>query len=381
MLQFSFVKAEILGLFLETLLSGAHSVLYAISVWILMYRWRLRRPGRSRTRFNWWMFVVITTMYMLAIAHLVLDLLHIMTAFVEYGHDPGSSLSYYEHQGTIPTFIASPVFFVLLALEGDFLMTYRIYTVWGREIPSLALSMLLIAGHLISASLVAHELYKSPIDASDGLLSPAVYGPMIAYFAMTLLANVLTTLLLLGRISWHDRKLRRAFEGYTSASQAHWQLMKTIMQSEALYSSGVVINLVLYIVRSNGVYVTFATLPPLVGISFTMIIARIGLNDTLDNSNGALHSSDVSTLRVAYPPHMPCQSLSASEAPASPGNMAPIPIPISVHISRTVESELIRDDGTVASFERHDKRAVNGRWPTREVIHLRPSTSTPASEA
>ncbi|OSD00315.1 hypothetical protein PYCCODRAFT_1353530, partial [Trametes coccinea BRFM310] len=216
--------------------------------------------------------------------HLVLDLLHVMSAFVDHGNDPDVPLSFYEHQGTVLSYVASPVFFAPLTLEGDLFMTYRIYVVWRRETLSLVLPLSLIIGHLsqdFSFGMTADKLYTGPVNVSDGLLSPVVYKPMIAYFSLTLLTNITTTLLLLGRIMWHDTEMRRAFGRYNAASKSHWQVMKTIIQSQVLYSSVVVINLVLYIVRSNGVYITFAVLPPLVGISFTMIIARIGLSDAL----------------------------------------------------------------------------------------------------
>ncbi|OSD00316.1 hypothetical protein PYCCODRAFT_1393621 [Trametes coccinea BRFM310] len=366
MAQFSFLKAEVLALFLETLLSGVLTILYAISVWILIYR--RPRLKRSRSRFDWWMFAVVTSMYALVIAHLIVDLLHVMSAFVDHGNDPDVPPSFYEHQGTVLSYIASPAFFALLTLECDLFMTYRVYVVWRRKALSLVIPLSLITGHLIAAGVTAAGLFAGPMNVSDGLLSPVVYKPMIAYISLTLLTNFTTTLLLLGPIMWHDREMRRTLGGYNSnaTSQAHWQVMKTVIQSEALYLSVVFINLVLYIVRSNGVQITFAVLPPLEGISFTMIISRIGLSDALDELNGATHLSDVSTLRVADPPPSPA---------AYHGGM--VSIPITMHISRTVDSESRRDEGDAevdskASREELTKVVVIDDGSGGDVVHLCP---------
>ena len=57
-------KAELVAMFLESLLFGAFAVLYFISIWILMYR--EHRHGRSKL--NKWMLATATTMFVLAIA-------------------------------------------------------------------------------------------------------------------------------------------------------------------------------------------------------------------------------------------------------------------------------------------------------------------------
>ncbi|KAI9058913.1 hypothetical protein FKP32DRAFT_1191096 [Trametes sanguinea] len=365
MAQFSFLRAEILVLFVESLLSGVHSILYTISVWILLYR--RRRGRRSRSSFNWWMFVVVTTMYILAIAHLIVDMLHIMTAFVDHWSDPGGPLAYYGHEGVVPSYLAAPVFFALLTLEGDCFMAYRIFIVWRRELKSLVLPLLLIAGDVVAAAITGFELCKNPESDPNGLLAPSIYGPLIAYFVMTLVTNIVLSLLLLGRLMWHDREMRRAFGAHDAASRAHWQVMKTIIQSEAIYSIGVIVNLVLYIVRSNAVFITFAALPALVGISFTMIIARIGLSDALDDSSGASHSSELSTLRAADPSREPGQSVSASDALACTGDV-PVPNLIKVSLSRAGDLE------SKASREELDKVSGELGGEAMQLCTMRPAS-------
>ncbi|KAI0328954.1 hypothetical protein GY45DRAFT_1325657 [Cubamyces sp. BRFM 1775] len=352
MAQFSLLRAEVLVLFIESLLFGAHCILYSISVWILIYR-RRRWPSSL----NLWMFGIVTLMCALACVHLGLDVAHFMVAFVDHGSGPGGPLAYYEHQGNVPSYVISPVLFALLTLVGDAFMTYRIFVVWRRKVISLALPLLLIVGDLVAAGFTGHELYKSPGSIPSGLLAPAVYRPMIAYFVMTLLTNIGTTFLLLARILWYDREMRSVFQSQDRSSSVHWQVMKTIMQSEAIYSLAVVVNLILYAIGSNAVYITFAALPPLVGISFTMIIARIGLSEVLDDSrNGSAQSGDLSTLRATR-----------ARARASIGTECG-PAPIGVYVSTNIEWRNGDADGSMDDGLQKTSDTV----PEGGIIHLRP---------
>ncbi|KAL1943750.1 hypothetical protein VTO73DRAFT_4195 [Trametes versicolor] len=63
--------------------------------------------------------------------------------------------------------------------------------------------------------------------------------------------------------------------------------MKSIIQSQAVYTIGVIFNLVTFLAKSSLVFVTNAILSPLIGISFTLIITRIGLSEVLGNTSHA----------------------------------------------------------------------------------------------
>ncbi len=80
-----------------------------------------------------------------------------------------------------------------------------------------------------------------------------------------------------------------------------WRVARTIVQSEAVYSATILANLILYVTRSSGFFVTSFMLPPLVvscrlglhpdspvhahahsqGISFTLIITHSGLDEIM----------------------------------------------------------------------------------------------------
>lgn len=60
------IRLQLVGLLIDGLLFGCFSVLYSISLWILVYKHR--RHGRGSTRLGVWMFAIVTVMFLLALA-------------------------------------------------------------------------------------------------------------------------------------------------------------------------------------------------------------------------------------------------------------------------------------------------------------------------
>ncbi|KAI0758643.1 hypothetical protein BD413DRAFT_599154 [Trametes elegans] len=88
--------------------------------------------------------------------------------------------------------------------------------------------------------------------------------------------------LLVGRLLWYDKEIwRYRIKGRRSLSR---RVARTIVQSEALHSIMVVMNLAAYAARSNLVVVTANALPPLIGISFTLIITHFGLYELTERA-------------------------------------------------------------------------------------------------
>ncbi|KAI0328956.1 hypothetical protein GY45DRAFT_936295 [Cubamyces sp. BRFM 1775] len=273
MAQIPLLRAALLAIFIEAILFGIHSILYSISVWILLYR-RRRWP----TRLNLWMFAVATAMWALACVYLGLDIPHITETLVDHSSEPGGPLAYYEHGAKVPYYMVSPVLFGVLTLLGDCFMTYRIYVVWRCKLASLVLPIFFIIGGLVAAGVAGHAVYTSPKSVPSSFLTPAVGRPMIAYFVMALATNLVTTFLLLARIMYYDREARRTFQLQDRSNSVHWQVMKTIIQCEAIYSLGILINLVLFVVGSNAVFIMWSALPPLVvSVSPRDILIRQGI--------------------------------------------------------------------------------------------------------
>lgn len=97
---------------------------------------------------------------------------------------------------------------------------------------------------------------------------------------------------------WYERMVRLHHVDEISAPSIQRTVVRTIIQSEALYSATIVATLASYAARSEAFYVCTSMVPPLVvravvnfpaylylrrvylqGISFTLIITHIGFDD------------------------------------------------------------------------------------------------------
>ncbi|EIW52802.1 uncharacterized protein TRAVEDRAFT_53241 [Trametes versicolor FP-101664 SS1] len=232
--------------------------------------------------------------------YLALDLHFLVEAYINHSATPGGPLAYLNNPGSNVSVTVSTAIFAFLTLLGDAFMAYRVFVVWNGMIIALVPSGLLVIGDAVTTGLVGHALLHSggPTTYSKVIYVPGARSPLIAYFLMTILTNLgttwhiapwllpLFTALLLGRLYWHDRRTRRHLP-QDMYSTAAWRVMKSIIQSQAVYTIGVIFNLVTFLAKSNLVFITNAILSPLIGISFTLIITRIGLSEVLGNTSHA----------------------------------------------------------------------------------------------
>ncbi|EIW52818.1 uncharacterized protein TRAVEDRAFT_75099 [Trametes versicolor FP-101664 SS1] len=343
----SFLRIEFLVLFVETLLFGVFCVLYPISIWILVYR---QRRNRRRSTPSFWMTAVVTTMFLLAGTYLSIDVNHLSAAFADHSMTPGGPLAYFERPGNDPSRYVSSTIFALMTVLGDAFMMYRIYVVWEQKWFSLIIPGLLLAGDLITTSLVADLLLGgTPLtyDLSFILVGRARF---IAYFVVVLLTNIIMTLLLLGRLWWDDRRIRRHCPRDASNS-VHWRVMKTIVQSQSVYSIGVVFNLAAYAAHSNLVLITNAILPQLIGISFTLIITRIGLSEVL-NVTSDNRQTDATTIEFS-----------------DRGRTPPPPIAVDVFVSQsTCSDEIASHDDKARAGEPHVDFTADRHMPVLQKV-------------
>ncbi|PIL26518.1 hypothetical protein GSI_12276 [Ganoderma sinense ZZ0214-1] len=289
--SFPLPKAELIALFLESLLFGAFMVLYFISIWILLYR----EQHHGRTRLNKWMFATATTMFVLAIAHLCFDVQRALDGFIAHGGTPTGTLDFYNGLSN-PTHVGKSVIYITQTLVGDAFVTYRLFIVYNRNAWILVLPLALLVGTGIAGYGICVVL--TTLSGSDAIFSGNLVPWITSFFALSLTTNVIATILISGRIMWSNYKVKRYRAGY--AALTYWGVIETIVQSAAIYSAALVSLLSTYLAGSNAQYICLDSLQPLIGVVFTLIIIRVGLNETAsEHSKGHM----VSDSRGAPPPH------------------------------------------------------------------------------
>ncbi|KAM5534169.1 hypothetical protein V8D89_012189 [Ganoderma adspersum] len=318
-------KAQLISLFVESLLFGAFLVLYSISIWILLTR--DQRSGYQRSTVNKGMLGTATVMFVLAVAHICFDVQRALDGFITHGGTPTGTLDFY-FQLSNPTEVGKSVIYVTQTLVGDAFVAYRLYVVYNRNAWMLALPLVLLFGTSIAGYGVCYELAHA-----QGAVFASNLKPWItSFFSLSLTTNVIATILLAARIMWSNHKVKKYRTSYVALT--HWTVIETIVQSAAIYSAALISLLATYVAQSNAQYICIDALNPVIGITFTLIIIRVGLSET-----ASTHSKG----------HM-ADSLGGAPSTLGGGQPYPLrPLAVSVSVARTHDRP---------SFDDYDQKAV-----------------------
>ncbi|KAH9900690.1 hypothetical protein C8Q73DRAFT_742550 [Cubamyces lactineus] len=325
--QFPLARAEIIALFMESMLFGAFTVLYSIAVWILLYREKVR--GRSTT--NRMLFVTSTVMWILAVAHLAIDVTRAVEGFVVWGKNPGGTDAFYGRISD-PTEVAKNVLYITMTLVADSFVSYRLYVVWNRQwwiliVPTVLLLATAVAGY---GACVEIGLAKE----GNAIFAENLQPWIRAFFSLSLTTNLLATFLIAARIMWSNRRVRK-YRASGAAAGSHWEVIETMIQSAAIYSAALASLLGTYLAGSNAQYICVDILQPLIGIVFTLIIIRVGLGFTMNDT-------------VSGGGHGVSDRAGAAQLQTIGGHSYPLqPVAINVSVSRTHDR---------ASFEGYDRK-------------------------
>ncbi|KAI0328846.1 hypothetical protein GY45DRAFT_1372082 [Cubamyces sp. BRFM 1775] len=273
---FPITRAEIVALFMESMLFGAFTVLFTIAIWILLYREKVR--GRSRT--NRVLCATSTAMWLLSVAHLAIDVTRAIRGFAVGGQTVGGTEAFYARVNDL-TDVAKNAVYLVMTLLADSFVSYRLYIVWNRAWWVLIIPVLLLIATTVAGFGVCIEIGLTkpgnPIFANN--LQPWIR----AFFALSLTTNLFATVLITGRIMWANRRVRD-YRANGGATGSHWEVIETMIQSAAIYSAALIAVLGTYLANSNAQYVCLDSIQPLIGIVFTLIIIRVGLASTMNDS-------------------------------------------------------------------------------------------------
>ncbi|TFY82862.1 hypothetical protein EWM64_g1144 [Hericium alpestre] len=226
-------KAELLAIFLETLVYGMFLSLYIMLLLVLL---RLGPAGRAKRRT---MLPVGTILFVLATAHLVIDFVRILDGFV---YEPGGPMVYFSNIAH-PLFTAKTVLYVTQTLIGDGVMIWRCYMVYNKKLWVIAVPGIVLLVNACAGYLVCYELSH----ATHGTTVFQTAASWIAtFFSLTMAINVSCTAVI---------ALRIYMSGSLSGSiHSLMPALIAIVESGALYSSGVMGLLIAYCRNSNGQY-------------------------------------------------------------------------------------------------------------------------------
>ncbi|KAG0700655.1 hypothetical protein DFH29DRAFT_610112 [Suillus ampliporus] len=247
-------KAAFLALFLESLFYGVFLTLYWFTLFIL-----LKKPGVQRQL----LLPVATLLLCISTAHLIIDFVRGLEAFVS-NVDTISADAYYSNIAS-PLYLASTALCVTQTILADGVVVWRSYMLNNRNL------LIAIPGCIVLLTNGATGYYviwslsrtRPPFN-----VSPAAFVCIATFDALTMFNSVTSTILIAWRIY---RTCRFLPEGLA----AFLPVFIAVVESGALYSTGVLLLLLTFLIGSNGQYVMLDIITPIVGITFCLVILQV----------------------------------------------------------------------------------------------------------
>ena len=166
-------------------------------------------------------------------------------------------------------------------------MVWRCYNVWGQSwLPSILPILLIIASAvcgfgqavIFAEARTTHSAFGSNLERWNGSL-----------FSLSLATNVVVTSLIASRIWWVSRQNSSLHD----SSFKYRRVLLLVIESGAIYSSALVIEITLYFLNNNAFYIIYDPIAQLTAIVPTMIIVMT----SLDLTSAALDSEEQRTTR------------------------------------------------------------------------------------
>ncbi|KAF8506468.1 hypothetical protein JB92DRAFT_3145441 [Gautieria morchelliformis] len=276
--------AVLVGLILQSFFYGVFQVLFIACVYVLLYN------GRTSERVNWHFLITAILMWILIGVNFALSWSRIMDGFIAlqpaFREDPGAIIAYFASLNQWKEVTRTGVYVALTAVA-DSLFIYRLYIVWGRSKLIVVLPILLLCGSITSG--VGIEVVIGT--TTSGLFASSLAGWATSFFSISLVQNVITTFLIVYRIWRVNMNVARGL-----GNRSLWPVMAVILESGAIYSSTLLVLLAAYVSNSFVQYVALDMLVPIIGITFTLIIVRVGLGLSQSPSGGRVAPSTHPTM-------------------------------------------------------------------------------------
>ncbi|EIW78939.1 hypothetical protein CONPUDRAFT_91325 [Coniophora puteana RWD-64-598 SS2] len=253
--------ATLISLLVQSILYGIFCMLFIASTYVLKQRQKahvsISRP----------IAVAGPIMFVLASAHIATIFVRIVQAFIREPDKTGQQ-AVLNATSSVSYVIKTTLYMAQTVWVGDGFMVYRLHIVWnGDKRVMIPMYIALVASMATSIA----SLHACATDVVIDVFGLQKWG--YATYSMTLGVNFSGTSLIAARIMWNEKNVRRI----TVQGQSTLAAALVIIESGAIYSLGTIVLLIFFRSGNYIHYVFGEALVQVVGIVFSMIILRIGL--------------------------------------------------------------------------------------------------------
>ncbi|ESK91811.1 hypothetical protein Moror_10537 [Moniliophthora roreri MCA 2997] len=259
-------KAEFVGLWVESILYGMNTILFAICIWVLVY-YKKRSSG-----LNIPLLATAIFLYIFCTIRIGIDLGRGILAFFTFRNNPEGPLGFYEDISHW-TRVLREALYVTNSLVADTLVIYRLYVVWGYNWKITVGPIILLLASSISGYIAVWEITR--VASGGSIFAKQVADGATALFALSMGTNVIVTSLIAGRIWYIGHRASKHLGRQHGVKYS--RALVVIVESGALYSVSLFILLILFAMGNDAQIILFNSASQIVGIAPTLIIVRVGL--------------------------------------------------------------------------------------------------------
>ncbi|KAI3618979.1 hypothetical protein WG66_000516 [Moniliophthora roreri] len=265
-------KAYLTAIWLETLFYGINLSLFFSYLFIVKFK---RRTPTVKPV----IFIIAVFMFIFSTIHVSMGFSRLIIGFIELRDQPGGPGAFFSDV-SIPANVAKVTIHTVNSILGDSILVWRCYHVWGESLmasvgPALLIVASAVCGFgqavIFARAKATHSAFADDLPKWNGSL-----------FSLSLATNVLVTSLIAFRIWWIGRQIDTA---HTKSSIKYRRVLILIIESGAIYSSALIIEITLYFIGSNAFYIVYDPIAQLTAIVPTMIIIMTSLGMTSSDFN------------------------------------------------------------------------------------------------
>lgn len=297
-------KAYLTAIWLETLFYGINTFLFFSYLWIARYR---QKPGAV----NMVVLCTAVAMFCFSTVHVSLGFYRLVEGFIYRRDLPGGPGAFFSDV-SIPANVAKVCIHTINSILGDSIVVWRCYHVWGRDWIVCILPILLIIASAVCG-------FGQTVIFAQAKTTHSAFGPNLqrwngSLFSLSLVTNVVATSLIAFRI-WHlGRQLT------FPSSFRYLRVLTLVVESGAIYSSALIIEITLYFLNTNAFYIIYDPIAQLTAIVPTMIIVMTSLGLTSNNLNEQTKLSVETSPHFALKRHRGGNTATDSSFVAAPRN-------------------------------------------------------------
>ncbi|KAJ7166864.1 hypothetical protein C8R46DRAFT_267489 [Mycena filopes] len=261
------LPANLATLVIDSFLYGLFFLLSLITVYFLATRRTLAGTSRStRHHFTSLVFIGLVTLFLVVTVHWGIIIYQAFYAFIHLATVAAED-AFYADLGEISEVVKSILLFVAILL-GDALVTYRLWVIWGRNRLVVIFPVLALGGVAVTSVAITYQLTQwQPKLRAAGFHHESQPWTLTG-FVLSLLANIYSTGFIVYRI-WK--------QGKSKSDSRLMSFLSILAESAALQTAWLIIAAATQFGRSDVEFIATDTFPAIVGISNTLIHARVGL--------------------------------------------------------------------------------------------------------